>query len=121
MAKSKRYHVIAPYRSPYPEPIIFHRGELVALGDEFTDDPDWKDWVWCRGENDNQAWCPKQYLRIEGEHGEFLRDYNALELSVEMGEELIITETIGGFGMAEKPNGERGWVPLKKLEKGSSV
>ena len=114
--KAVRYIVIADYQSPYPNPIIFYQGENVSVGKESTDDPDWKNWLWCEGQNDNQAWAPKQYLKIEADQGRFLHDYNALELSVSVGEKLDIYETINGFGMAEKPNGERGWVPLKNLQ-----
>ena len=118
MTKPKRYRVIAEYQSPYPDPIIFHEGEKVTIGKEFTDDPDWKDWVWCEGQNNNDAWVPKQYLKVEADQGEFITDYNALELSVGVGETLNIYEIVNGFGMAEKPNGERGWVPLKNLRAG---
>ena len=58
----------------------------------------------------------KQYLEIKVDRGRFLRDYNALELSVYSGESIDVYETINGFGMAEKQNGERGWVPLKNLK-----
>ena len=115
MAEPKHYRVTEEYQSPYPESIIFHKGEKVSISKEFTDDPDWKDWVWCEGQNNNEAWVPKQYLEIKGNTGTFLIDYNALELSVVVGEVLNIHETVNGFGMAEKQNGERGWVPLKNL------
>ena len=113
---AKKYRVIADYQSPYPDPIIFRKGEAVTIGKEFTDDPDWKDWVWCEGQNDNQAWVPKQYLEIEADQGIFITDYNALELSVVVGEVLKLYESVNGFGMVEKQNGARGWVPLKNLQ-----
>jgi hypothetical protein len=113
---SKRFLVIRDYCSPYPAPIIFREGEEVAVGQEFTEDPDWKDWVWCQGEQDNQAWVPKGYLAIRGRKGIFIKDYNALELSVTVGERLRIHEIVNGFGMGEKPDGTHGWVPMKVLE-----
>ena len=113
---AKRYRVIQDYQSPYPDPIIFHKGEEVEVGKEFTDDPDWKDWVWCEGEHDNRAWVPKQYLEIHAKKGKFNTDYNALELSVVVGEMLIVHEIVNGFGMAEKADGTRGWVPMKNLQ-----
>ncbi len=115
--RSKRYYVIQDYQSPYPTPIIFHKGEDVEVGNEFTDDPDWKDWVWCEGEHDNKAWVPKQYLGIQANKITFIADYNALELSVTVGEVLNIYEIINGFGMAEKPDGARGWVPMRNLSR----
>jgi hypothetical protein len=113
---SKRFRVIEAYNSPYPDPIIFRKGEKVQVGKEFNDDPDWKDWVWCEGKNENQAWVPKQYLEIKAGMGIFLTEYNAQELSVTAGEVLQVFEVVNGFGVAEKQDGERGWVPMKVLE-----
>ncbi len=103
------------YDSPYPDPIVFQKGDGVEIGNEFTDDPDWKNWVWCKGKNGKQAWVPVQYLILQGERGIFRRDYNALELSVSEGERLWVYEEINGFGMAEKADGKKGWVPLRNL------
>ncbi|MBN1451569.1 MAG: hypothetical protein JW963_11185 [Anaerolineales bacterium] len=113
--RPKRYRVIQDYQSPYPAPIIFHKGEEVEVGNEFTDDPDWKDWVWCEGEHNNRAWVPKQYLETHAHKGIFITDYNAMELNVVVGETVNIHEIVNGFGMAEKQNGEHGWVPMKNL------
>lgn len=117
------YRVIQDYRSPYPDPIIFLQGEQVAVGREYKDDPEWAGWVWCRGENGQEAWVPKVYLQDRGEEGLFTTDYNAVELSVSVGEQLLVYEIVNGFGMAEKEDGSRGWVPMKCLEpaKGDSA
>jgi hypothetical protein len=114
--KPIKYRVIKEYKSPYLDPIFFRKGDIVQLGKEFTDDPDWKDWIWCEGARDNKAWVPKQYLDIGESVGTFKRDYNAMELSVAVGEKLDIYEIVNGFGMAEKSNSVRGWVPMKNLE-----
>ena len=111
----RKYRVIEAYQSPYPTPIVFQEGEQVEIGKEFADDPDWKNWVWCKGKNEKQAWVPLQYLIIKEETGIFRRNYNALELSVSEGEELSVYEEVNGFGMAEKTDGNKGWVPLKNL------
>jgi hypothetical protein len=39
-----------------------------------------------------------------------------MELSVVIGETLKVHEIVNGFGMAEKSNGTRGWVPMRNLE-----
>jgi vacuolar-type H+-ATPase subunit I/STV1 len=49
-------------------------------------------------------------------NGIFNRDYNAMELSVQVGEELVVYEIVNGFGMSEKTNGTKGWVPTKNME-----
>ena len=114
-SKPTKYRVTKEYKSPFPDPIVFHKGDTVEVGKEFTDDPDWKDWVWCEGTNNIKAWVPKQYLEIRDGKGTFKRDYNAMELSVSVGEELVVHKIVNGFGMAEKSNGIRGWVPIKNM------
>ncbi|MBN2431810.1 MAG: hypothetical protein JXQ27_10055 [Acidobacteria bacterium] len=109
------YRVIVPYMSPYPEPLVFRQRDRVAVGDEFADDPDWPNWRWCERADGLTAWVPEQFLVIQGSEGVFTRDYNALELSVAVGDELVIHEEVNGFGMAETADGRRGWVPMKHL------
>lgn len=113
--KPERYKVMREYNSPYPDPIIFRKGEKTTVGQEFKEDPEWKNWVWCEG-NSKKAWVPRQYLIIDDENGVFKKDYNAMELSVKVGEELVVYEVVNGFGMSEKPDGTRGWVPMRNLE-----
>ena len=111
-----KYQVTTEYKSPYPNPLFFQKGDVVKIGKEFTDDPEWENWVWCESTNNIKAWAPKQYLDIRERKGTFKRDYNAMELSVSVGEELIIHEIVNGFGLAEKSNGRRGWVPMKNMD-----
>jgi hypothetical protein len=116
MIKSQKYRVILDYQPPYPDPIVFRKGEQVTVGREYKDDPDWQNWRWCRGKSNNNAWVPTQYLTIDGKSGIFKRDYNARELTIQKGEKLEIYQVINGFGMAEKSDGNQGWVPLRNLE-----
>jgi hypothetical protein len=113
-AKPEHYRVVRDYESPYPNSMSFLKGELVEVGQEFKDDPDWENWVWCEG-NNKKAWVPKQYIKILGANGIFERDYDALELSVQVGEKLVIHEIVNGFGLSEKPDGAKGWVPMRNL------
>lgn len=110
------YRVIEAYISPYPDSTIFRKGDVVRIGEESTDDPDWKNWIWCEGADDAAAWVPRQYLHIEGHRGTLATDYDARELSVSVGEELLVYDVVNGFGIAKKPNGARGWVPMKVLQ-----
>ncbi|MBT3240150.1 MAG: hypothetical protein HON98_05495 [Chloroflexi bacterium] len=112
-----KYTVIKEYISPYPNSIFFFVGERIKVGKKFEDDPNWKDWIWCEGENSNKAWVPEQFIEIKGKEGVLLQDYDALELSVFPGEVVSIYKLINGFGMGEKADGTKGWVPLKNLDK----
>jgi hypothetical protein len=114
--KPEHYVVIKDYKSPYPDPIVFQKGEKVEVCQEFKEDPDWKNWIWCEGKDDKKAWVPKQYLNVDGRNGIFNRDYDAMELSVQVGEILVVYEIVNGFGMSEKPDGTKGWVPIRNME-----
>ncbi len=115
-AKPERYRVIKDYESPYPNPVIFQKGEEVRVGQVFKEDPDWENWIWCEGKNGKKAWAPRQYVNINGIKGTFNRNYNAMELSVKTGEALAVYEVVNGFGMSKKPDGKRGWVPMRNMK-----
>ena len=112
----KRCKVIREYDTPYPDSIPFKKGESVIVKKEYTEDPDWKDWLWCEGEHDNAAWVPRQYLDRVGDRGVLLRDYDARELSVKAGDILVALEILNGFAMVRNSQGTTGWVPLNVLE-----
>jgi len=113
---SERYRVVKDYESPYPNSIVFQKGERVKVCKEFKEDPDWQNWIWCEGKNGKKAWVPEDYLNSDGRNGMFNREYNAMELSVQVGETLTVCEIVNGFGMSEKPDGSRGWVPMRNME-----
>jgi hypothetical protein len=119
----KIYRAVKAYETPYPDPILFHRGEVVQVKEEYKDDPDWVDWVWCEGGEDNHAWVPKQYLQFDDGQWTLSQEYNARELDLAIGEKLVVTYVVNGFGMAEKPGGERGWAPMNhlRLDEGSEA
>ena len=110
------YRVITEYISPYLDSIIFHEGESVQVGIEFVDDPEWKSWIRCKGDGGKEAWCPGEYLDIFGDAGIFIRDYDAKELTVYIGEILSVGEQLNGFGAGVKDDGECGWISMKCLE-----
>ena len=115
MCDTRKYKVVKTYHSPYPDSIFFHKNDMVEIGEEFNSDSKWKNWIWCKGINNNEAWILKQYLNIVGKQGTINTDYNARELDVLVGDELSGHELINGFVMAEKMNSDKGWVPLKNL------
>jgi hypothetical protein len=111
----ERFRVIKAYESPYPQARVFPKGSRVEVIKAYQEDPQWPNWFWCVGEDSTEAWVPGQFLQIDGKIGILKRDYNAIELSVQPGEELQIHEVINGFGWAEKQDGAKGWVPMKHL------
>ncbi len=110
-----QYSCIKAYESPYPHALVFPKGSRVEVIKEYQDDPQWPNWHWCVGQNKTEAWVPGQFLQIDGKIGIMKREYNAIELSVQVGEKLRVHEVINGFGWAEKQDGAQGWVPMKHL------
>ncbi len=111
----EKYRVIKDYKSPYPDSISFQKGEEITIGNEFNDDPDWEDWLWCEGENNNKAWTPKQFIVKQGEKEILNTDYDAKELSIQTGEVLTVLKIVNGFGFCENSKSETGWAPIKYL------
>ena len=112
----KRFRVVKEYQTPYPDSIPFRQDEEVEIKREFTEDPDWKDWIWCEGANNNSGWVPRQYVKQSGARGVLLKNYDAKELTVQPGVVLVVHEILNGFGMSRDPDGNMGWVPMKVME-----
>jgi|GEM_PF-2600947 len=75
------YKVIKDHIPAFREPIILKKGDKVTVGREFTEDPDWPNWIECKNKEGMKGWVPKQYLKIDGKTGIALRSYSANELS----------------------------------------
>jgi len=109
------YRVVKSYESPYPQTRMFLKGSRVKVIREYQEDPQWPHWFWCVGQDSTEAWVPGQFLQVDGNYGILNRDYNAIELSVQVGEILRVLDVINGFGWAEKNDDALGWVPMKHL------
>jgi hypothetical protein len=105
--------VIAGYRSAYPEPFVARPGEaLTARGKE----SDWPGWVWCTNGEGESRWVPEAYLQKQGERWVVLRAYDATELTVQAGEELVAGQEVSGWIWCTNQEGQSGWVPAEHLD-----
>ncbi len=112
---SARYIAVKPYQSPYPQALVFPKGSHVKIVKTYQEDPQWPNWFWCVGQDNTKAWVPDQFLQIDGKKGILQREYDAIELSVQVGEKLIVNEEVNGFGWAQNIDGKWGWVPMRNL------
>jgi hypothetical protein len=80
--------VIADYASAYTEPLAFSAGERLVTGERKSE---WSGWVWCTNQAGKSRWVPEKYVERRGDACVMLRDYEATELSVSIGETLVIT------------------------------
>ena len=107
------------YRSPFPTPLVESKGAVLKLRQHADEQPGW---IYAVSPNNREGWVPRQWLRIEGGQATLLRDYDATELNLEVGDQLEVTLVLDGWYMARRPNGETGWVPdraVKVLQQGS--
>ncbi|MFX1375161.1 MAG: SH3 domain-containing protein [Promethearchaeota archaeon] len=111
--KFKYCKVIAEYRSPFPDPVKLQEHERVQI---IKKESEWPGWVWCISKNGKEGWVPKSYLEIHGKSAILLQDYDATELTVAVGEELIIENQESGWIWGSNKEGKKGWVPLKNVK-----
>jgi uncharacterized protein YgiM (DUF1202 family) len=105
--------VIADYRSQYTEPCAFHEGEELAVGEK---ESEWPGWVWCTNRAGESRWVPEKYVERTGNACVMIRDYEATELSVNVGEVLAITgEEESEWVWCTNQAGQSGWVPLDNV------
>lgn len=108
----KKAVVTKAHQSNYPNPLKISKGTVVAIERRETE---WDGWLWGITQN-NQGWIPESYLQVDGERAEFLKDYDATELNVAVGEKLSVLYELNGWHWCEKENGEAGWIPGECLK-----
>ena len=106
--------VIAAYQSPYTDPVAFSAGEELAIAEKACE---WPGWVWCTKRDGNSRWVPEAYVERRDDTGVMRRDYEATELSVSVGEELVMgEEEESEWVWCTNRGGRSGWVPLDNIE-----
>jgi hypothetical protein len=108
--------VIADYQAPYPHPIVVVAGDEVRI--DSSKKTDWTGWVWCADRAGKSGWVPEAYIERHGDTGRMRCDYDAIELTVRVGELLTIHKAESGFLWATNQAGQDGWVPSTHVEVG---
>lgn len=108
------YRVIQPHQGSIGGSLSARRGQRLAFEQR---ESEFAGWLWCTDDAGTGAWVPESWVRIEGPACVLLRDYDAVELSIQVGEILESTLEESGWAWVSKENGQRGWVPLACLEK----
>lgn len=107
--------VVADYQAPYPDPIQAKAGDIVVLHPEKKTDI--QGWVWCSNSAGKSGWVPTKYIEAGGDRGKILCDYNAIELTVRVGETLTVHRGESNFYWVENQKGQQGWVPVENVER----
>lgn len=74
-------------------------------------------WIWCTDKNLARAWVPESFVSIEGHTCRMLRDYDSIELEIDVGDKIDVIEIVSGWAWVKDSRNRRGWVPLECLEK----
>ncbi|MFZ1948321.1 MAG: methyltransferase domain-containing protein [bacterium] len=96
-------------------PVVAAEGQRLVFERRPTE---YRGWIWCRSESGGAGWIPEAWVRIEGEQCTLLRDYNAAELPLAVGEEVTGALRESGWAWVRNARGDCGWVPDDCLEPG---
>ncbi|MBN1659203.1 MAG: hypothetical protein JXA93_12415 [Anaerolineae bacterium] len=108
--------VLSDYQTPYPDPIVLHADDQVAVEER---ESEWPGWIWCSAPTGKSGWVPERYLERCGNRASVLRDYDATELTVHAGEAVTATTHEAGWRWCTNAHGESGWVPDEYLDCGA--
>lgn len=111
--KNKSCKVIADYKSPFPDPLRLQRDDVVRIEEK---ESEWPGWIWCISKEGKEGWIPYNYLDIQGNIAKLTQNYDATELTVTLGEELIIEKQESGWFWVSNKESKQGWVPIKNVQ-----
>ncbi|MGH2517108.1 MAG: SH3 domain-containing protein [Ktedonobacterales bacterium] len=82
--------------------------------DHWRDRPEWV-WVWCTGPDGSSGWVPDAYIERTGENAIIRRDYDAAELTVQAGAEVVVEREESGWFWCVTRQGACGWIPIENV------
>ena len=114
---SKHALAASNYAPQYPKPIEVRAGDVVDVGAQDAEFPQWR---WCRSAAGLEGWMPASLLDLlAGNSARVREDYSAKELAITAGERLTVERRIGGWTLVRSERGIRGWVPDTHLAFGT--
>ena len=110
--------VVVAHQSNYPDPIRLRAGDKVLVaGPADASESEWPGWRWCTDPQGRRGWVPEQFLQHDGMRATALCDYDATELTVAVGEELVLGREVNGWTWCTNEQGASGWVPAENLDR----
>ncbi len=111
----EKARVIKKHTPEFEHPLKLIKADIVRCTERSTY---WKGWIYCPDFKGVDGWIPNSLLE-HWDKNEYivLEDYNSLEMSVEINDEVYILKETNGWAWVKNSNGEKGWIPLENLEK----
>jgi hypothetical protein len=92
-----------------PSPIRFGVGEILRWERRATE---WAGWLWCTDSNGVAGWVPEKYVAmIDNRTCRTLREYDATELAVSVGDQVDVKFDESGWVWCTTRDGREGWIP----------
>ena len=85
---------VADYDTPFPNPLVVRAGEQLTVGKR---ESEWPGWIWCTTRQGHGGWVPESFVTRQGDACTLRRNYDATELSVRVGEELVVEGEESGW------------------------
>lgn len=99
--------IVQAHRPEYPDPVRFVKGEPVLVGEP---DPENPVWFWCES-GGRVGWVHQSVIA----DGVAVESYSAVEVGVDVGEEVEVVRRLDGWAIVRKADGSAGWVPEQVL------
>lgn len=99
----------------YPDPLAVEIGDQVRWVDR-SDEGEYTGWKWAVGPDGRAGWAPQAWFTTTGREGRARRSYNARELTVRAGEEVLPLDGYSGWLWVIDRSGRAGWVPEASLD-----
>lgn len=112
MKVGRKATVIKNHISGFPEPLAAKAGEVMTIGDR---ESEFSGWVWCSDSTGKSGWVPQNYIEMLGPSARLIRDYDATELTVSEGDELILLEEESGWVWCRTVDDRYGWIPATAI------
>ncbi len=106
--------VIKEHQATYPDPITMRAGDTVELSGKEDSWNGWI-WIWCTNQQGKSGWVPKGHVEQIGDIWRARFAYDAIELSVHVGEELTVDKEESGWAWCTNQQGESGWIPVENI------
>jgi hypothetical protein len=108
-------YALASYGAAYTDPITMKAGEPLVLDGREDNWRGWT-WLWCSNQRGKSGWVPQSYVQGTEQEGYVASsDYSAQELSMQMGEALLVAQFESGWFWCSDQHGQSGWVPAEHM------
>ncbi|HEY3777747.1 MAG TPA: hypothetical protein VGL35_06790 [Rhizomicrobium sp.] len=99
------------YTRPYDDPLVVRAGEIVTPDPVRSAQSDIPGWTWCVARDGRGGWVPDAWFESANGIWTAKRDYNALELTVAVGDRLRLLYGESGFVFCRSEQSNEGWLP----------